>query len=113
MSTTPGRAFLDRRLALIQAGEIDAMVDEGYNDDAELIGFDGTIKGKEALKAHFRLHLPALGGITLKSIDKVAEAPDAVFFKMTVVSGAYGDVTSYEAFVLRGGKADYHFTEVR
>lgn len=113
MSTTPGRAFLDRRLALITAGDIDAMVDEGYNEDAELVGFDGTIKGKEALKAHFRLHLPDLGGITLKSIDKMAETANTVFFKMTVVSGKYGDVTSYEAFVLRGGKADYHFTEVR
>ena len=89
------------------------MVDEGYNDDAVLVGFDGSVKGKAALKEHFRKHLPALGGITMKSIDKVAETDDSVFFKMTVVTGNYGDVTSYEAFVLRGGKADYHFTEVR
>jgi hypothetical protein len=110
MGTTPGRAFLDRRIDLITSGQVDAMVDEGYNDDAVLVSFDGQIQGKEALRAHFRRHMPDMGGVQLKSVDKFAETDDAIFVEVTVISGAYGEVTSYEAFVLRDGKADHHFT---
>jgi hypothetical protein len=113
MSTTTGRAYIDRRVALVVAGNFDAVVEEGYNDDAPLVSFDGQIRGKEALKAHFRQHLPAMGKITLKSIDKYAETGDSVFVEMTVATSNYGEVTSFEAFVLRGGKADYHFTALR
>jgi hypothetical protein len=113
MSTTPGRAFLDRRIDLITAGQFDTMVDEGYNDDAELVSFDGDVKGKDALRAHFGKHLGALGRIQLKSVDRFAETDDAIFVEVTVITGAYGEVTSYEAFVLRDGKADHHFTLVK
>jgi len=89
------------------------MVDEGYNDDAELIGFDAVVKGKDALKKHFSTHLSVLGGVTLKSVDNFVETDDAVFFQVTVTTGKYGDVTSYEAFSMRDGKADQHFTVVR
>ncbi|MHB8620811.1 MAG: nuclear transport factor 2 family protein [Chloroflexota bacterium] len=113
MSATPGRAFLDTRIELLVAGRSDDMVDAGYNENAVFISFDGQVKGKEALKAHFRQHLPAMGSIQLKSVDKFAEGEDSVFFEVTVITGNYGEVTSFEAFVLRGGKADYHFTALR
>jgi hypothetical protein len=113
MSTTPGRAFLDRRIDFIVSGQFDAMVDDGYNDDAVLVSFDGQVKGKDALRAHFGRHLGALGAIQLKSVDKFAEIDDAIFVQVTVITAAYGEVTSYEGFVLRNGKADYHFTLVK
>src|SRR5579875_2174628 len=113
MSTTPGRAFLDRRLELIIAGDFEGMVDAGYNDDALLVDFAAQVRGKDALKEHFRTHLSMLGGVQLKSVDKFAETDDAVFFELTVITGQWGEVTSYEAFVLRDGKADYHFTTLR
>ncbi len=113
METTSGRAFLNSRLEYLVAGKTDEMVDAGYNDDALLVSFDGQVRGKGALKEHFRRHIPALGGVQLKSVDKFAETPDAVFFEVTVITGSYGEVTSYEAFALRDGKADYHFTTVR
>lgn len=113
MSTTPGRTFFERRLDLLTRGDSDGMVDAGYNDNAVLSSFDGDVKGKVALKEHFRRHFPDLGGVTLKSVDKFAETDDTVFVEVTVTTGKYGDVTSFEAFVLRGGKADYHFTALR
>lgn len=113
MSTTPGRAFFDRRLDLLISGKIDEMVDAGYNEHAVLVSFDGQVIGKEALKEHFGRHLPDMGDVSLKSIDKFVETEDTVFFEVTVITGKYGEVTSYEAFVLRDGKADYHFTVVR
>ena len=113
MSTTSGRAYLDRRLELLLSGKPDEMVDAGYNEDATLISLDYQVRGKQALKEHFRRHLPDLGGLQLKSIGKVAETEDAIFFEVTVITGRYGEVTSYEAFILREGKADYHFTLVK
>lgn len=89
------------------------MVDAGYNEDAVLVSFDGQVIGKEALKEHFGKHLPDIGGVKLKSIDKFVETEDTVFFEVTVITGRYGEVSSYEAFVLRDGKADYHFTLVK
>lgn len=113
MSTTPGHAFIDRRVELINAGMFDQMVDEDYNDDALLVDFNGTVRGRAALKEHFAKHLPALGGIQLKSIDRFVETADTVFVEMTVDTGAYGPVSSHEGFVLRNGKADYHFTALK
>lgn len=113
MTTTFGRTYIDRRIELLAAGSTDEMVDEGYNDDAVLVSLDGEVKGKAGLKNYFREHIPALGGVKLKAIDKLAETHDAVFVELTVTTGAYGDVTSHEAFVLRGGRADYHFTALK
>ena len=113
MGTTPGRAFLDRRISFIEAGDFDGMVDDGYNENAELVSFDAVVKGKDALKKHFGMHLSALGSVKLKSVDNFVETDDAVFVQVTVSTGKYGDVTSYEAFSMRDGKADQHFTVVR
>ena len=115
MSTTPGRTYIDRRIELLVAGKTDQMVDEGYEADAVLISFDGQFKGKAALKEYFGKHIPDLGGLKLKSVDKLTETKDAIFVQLTVTTAKYGDVTSYEAFVLRGGegKAEYHFTALK
>jgi hypothetical protein len=54
-----------------------------------------------------------LGGVELKAVDKFVETDDSVFFQVTVITGSWGEVTSFEGFVLRGGKADYHFTALK
>ena len=113
MTSSPGRAFLDRRLELLAAGKFKEMVDADYNDDALLVDFNGTVRGRVALTEHFERHLSAMGSIYLKSVDKFVETPDTVFVEITVITGAYGEVTSHEGFVLRDGKADYHFTALK
>lgn len=110
MTATTGRAFLDRRLELLTAGKFDELVDAGYNDDAVLIDFNGPVRGRAALTEHFRTHLEALGGVELLSIDKFVETGNCLLVELTVRTGAYGEVTSLEGFVLDGGRADYHFT---
>jgi hypothetical protein len=113
MATNPGAGYVDQRISLLVAGKTDEMVDAGYNEDAVLVSFDGTVEGKQALKEHFAKHIPALGGVKLKSIDRIAETDTAVFIQVTVITGSYGEVTSYEAFTLRNGKADVHFTVLK
>lgn len=99
------------------------MVNEGYSEDAVLISLDGQVKGKTALKEYFGEHIPDLGGVKLKAINKLVETETAVFVEVTVTTGKYGDVTSYEAFVFRAAaaspmspaesKAEYHFTALK
>jgi ketosteroid isomerase-like protein len=112
MSTTPGRAYFDRRFELIKALKIDQLVDETYTEDALLVDLMGgvTIRGRAALKEHFQQHFPMMGTVELKAIDKIVESEDALFLEMTVNTGAWGTVTTHEGFVLRNGQASYHFT---
>lgn len=113
MTTTLGRTFIEQRINLLVAGKTDEMVDAGYNENAVLVSFDGTVRGKRALREHFARHIPALGGVSLKAIEAIAETDNSVFVRVTVTTGSYGDVTSYEAFTLRNGKADVHFTALK
>lgn len=108
---TPGRAFYDRQIAYLRAKDIDGLIDSHYAEDAELIGFDVVVKGRAALKAHFRRYMELLGTITIESTDKFRETEDAVFFEATVATNL-GRARVYDAFVLRDGKATHHFTGV-
>jgi SnoaL-like domain len=112
MSTTAGRKFLDERIELLTTGKFTELTDQ-YNDGAVLVDFNGIFRGKDALKEHFEQHMPQMGGVELVSIDKFVETDDAVFFEVTVKTGAWGVVTTHEGFVLRDGKADYHFTALK
>jgi hypothetical protein len=112
MSTTAGRKFLDERIELLTTGKFAGLTDQ-YNDDAVLVDFNGIVRGKDALREHFEQHLSVMGDVELQSVDKFVETDDAVFFEVTVKTGAWGVLTTYEGFVLRDGRADYHFTAVR
>jgi ketosteroid isomerase-like protein len=112
VSTTPGRKYFDKRFELIKALKIDQLVDETYTEDALLVDLMGgaTVRGRDALKKHFNQHFPMMGSVELKAIDKIVESDDALMIEMTVNTGAWGTVSSHEGFVLRDGKASYHFT---
>ena len=88
------------------------MIDNHYNEDAVLIGFDFTVKGRDALKAHFRAYLQMLGHLEVKSTNKFRETEDAIFFEASVVSDL-GSAEVYDALVLKQGKISYHFTGVK
>ena len=113
MATTTGHAFLDRRLELLTAGNYEELVDAGYNDDALLLDVNGPVRGRAALKEHFRTHLGALGGVELRSINQLVDSGDCLLVELTVLTGTYGEVTSIEGFVLSNGRADYHFTALK
>lgn len=105
-----GQALYDRQITFLQANDVDGLIDTNYADDAEIISFDFVVRGKEALRKHFRNYLAGLQGITLLSTDHFAATEDAVFFEATVNTGAYGKVRVYDAFVLRDGRIWRHFT---
>lgn len=110
MEETPGKRFYARQIAALEAGRIDALVDQ-YTDDAVMVGFDFVRRGKDEVRAHMTGYLQMLGSLRLVSTDKWAETDDSIFFEATVMTDL-GQARVYDVFVLRDGKATHHFAGV-
>ncbi len=108
MAQTPGRAFYDRQIALLEAGDIEGEVNQ-YHDDAVLVGFDFTVRGREAIREHMTGYLARLGLLKLQSTDRFTETEDAIFFEATMLTGL-GVARVYDVFMLREGQATHQFT---
>jgi hypothetical protein len=110
MDPTPGRAFYQRQIAALEAGDLDAIMTQ-YYPDACMIGFDFIVRGHAAIRKHFEGYLERLGRLKLKSTDKFTETEDAIFFEATITSDL-GEAQVYDVFMLRDGKATHHFSGV-
>ncbi len=103
------RAFYDRQVALLEAGDVETIVTEQYTQDAVLVSFDVTRRGRDELRSHFQDYLAHLGGLELLSTDNYTETDDAIFFEATVRTG-HGVARVYDVFILHDGQASQHFT---
>jgi hypothetical protein len=109
MSTTPGRAFYDRQIELLEAGDVDELISSQYHPDATLVSFDVTRRGHEELRTHFRDYLEHLGSLDVLSTDKFTETEDSIFFEATA-STDHGIARVYDVFILEDGLLKQHFT---
>jgi hypothetical protein len=109
MSTTPGKQFYDRQVALLAQNDVPALISSQYHDDAVVVGFGFTRRGKQELLDHFHAYMQQLGYIKLLSTDKFTETDDSIFFEATVET-AGGIARVYDVFILRDGKATHHYT---
>jgi hypothetical protein len=109
MSTAPGRAFYDRQIQLLEAGDVDELIRSQYHPEATLVSFDVTRRGHEELRAHFRGYLQHLGGLEVLSTDKFTETEDSIFFEATART-EHGIARVYDVFILDGPVATHHFT---
>ena len=112
MKITPGQQLYEKQLSYIFAGDVENLIDNQYDEDATLIGFEVVVKGRAALKSYFRDYLQRLGHLEVKSTDKFQETADTVFIEAHVVSNM-GPAVVYDAWVLKAGKIMYHFTGVK
>jgi len=100
--------FYDRQLDLIAKKDVEGLIKNQYNDDAELLNFDHHIVGAPALVEYFKGYIASLGYIKMLSTDKYTESNDSVFFESTVETGG-GTARVYDVFVMRNGKIWRHF----
>jgi hypothetical protein len=107
---TPGKVFYQTQIAALEAQDIDAIVSH-YHDDAEIIGFDVYVKGRDAIRKHFQGYLERLGTLQLKSTDKFVETENTIFFEATMLV-TQGEARVYDVFILKDGRATQHFTGV-
>jgi hypothetical protein len=112
MEKVQAREFYEEQLAYLLAKDVDGLIDNHYNEDAMLIGFDFVVKGRDALKAHFRTYLHTLGHLEVKTTSKFSKTEETLFFEASVVSDL-GPAEVYDAMVLQNGKISYHFTGVK
>ena len=105
-----GRDFYDEQIRLLEEKNIDGIVDH-YHPEATLVGFDVTVKGRDALREHFIGYLDHLGSLKLISTDKFTETDDSIFFEATVETNL-GVAKVSDVFVLDDGRATHHFTGV-
>jgi hypothetical protein len=97
MTTTP-RELFDRQRRLIEAGDVDALVGL-YHEDAVLVRFDRTVRGKAALREHFTAYVA--GRPRFGELLNVAETEDLVSFQV-VVERAGEEIKAYGAIFVRG-----------
>ena len=110
--STSGRAFFNKQLEYLGTRAVDALIDDHYTEDALLISGDLIVRGRDALKAHFRGYLQQLGELKVESLDKFKETSDSIYFEATVTTDL-GRARLFDGWVLRGGKIAYHFTGVK
>ena len=107
MEMTPGRKFYEEHLAYINGKDFDGLIDNHYNDDAVFRSFFGCLRGREALRDHFRTYLGGLGNLNVR-LDKLTETDDTLLLETTVTTDA-GTIRTYDAFVLCDGKVSSQF----
>ena len=112
MTTSFGKQFYDEQLAYLAAHDVDGLIDNHYNEDAVLTSLDFEVRGRAALKDHFRGYLKTLGNITVTSTDHLIAGKDTIFFDAHVTTDL-GPAIVFDAFVLKDGKISYHFTGVK
>jgi hypothetical protein len=114
---TSGRQFFDEHMAYIYAGNLDAMIDNQYREDAVLISpFDildtpppHIIRGREALKAFFHKYIDWQGSIDVESIYDFAETEDAISFQ-AIFTSQTGKWVVGDAWSLKDRMIVYHFS---
>jgi hypothetical protein len=104
-----GRRFYDQQVAYLEAADVAGLINNHYHEEAVLISFDHTIRGRAALIEHFHRYLAQLGSLNLKSTDKYNETEDAIFFEATIAT-AHGEAKVYDAFVLKDQRIIRHFS---
>ena len=92
-----GKAFFERRVAALSAGDVDSLVAD-YADDAEVVRFLGVAHGPDEIRAYLVGFLAAHRRFDLISLDQFQETDESVMWEATVDTAA-GAVQVYEVFV--------------
>ena len=109
------QAFYDNHLVLLANKDADALVENDYHDEAEMILLVAEepiyIKGKEALKKQLGDYVNYIyQGFV--STDKLAFTEDSIFLEATI-NTANGPSKVYDALYMRDGKIYRHYSGLK
>lgn len=108
---TPGKQMYENRVKLLMEGDVDRLVDEHYHEDAVIVSFDFIVRGRDALKAHFRNFVKWVGLKEVIATNHFVETENSFFYEATARTN-YGVDRVFDAYYLKEGKITYHFTGV-
>ena len=103
------KAFYDRQIDFLAKKDVEGLIHNQYTPDAELLSFQNNIRGTADLIEYFKGYIAGLGYIKLLSTDKYAEGENSLMFEATVET-AGGIARVYDAWYIRDGKIQKHFT---
>ncbi len=110
---TPKKAMYANQVRHLIAANADALVEDNYDEDALVASYEFKVKGKPALKEHFRNYMRWVQIKEVLSTDKFVETDDGFSFEATVRTNR-GVGRVYDVFVLNpAGKVTYHFTGMK
>ena len=109
------QAFYDNHLVLLGNKDADALVENDYHDDAEMILLVAEepiyVRGKEALKKQLGDYITYIyrGFI---STEKLAFTEDSIFLEATINTDN-GPSKVYDALYMRDGKIYRHYSGLK
>lgn len=107
-----GNDFFEERMALMAAGDVDALVAQ-YSEDAEIVRFLGVARGPAEIRAYLVGMLAAHQSYELVSLDQLQQSDNALIWEATV-STAAGPLQVYNVFVFNDdGKIRLQFPGVQ
>lgn len=107
--TTSGKQFFDEQLQYMATGDIDGLLQNHYHEDAEMVTFEFTLKGHEAIKKYLTVDSPAKSGKIMGfTINDFVESDDVILFTATVKSEKLGTFIARDTFFLKHGKIYRH-----
>lgn len=103
-----GKDFYQEQLALMSSGNIDALLEKHYHNDAVMITFDGIRRGQEGLRKYYVDTLKLMGQINYLKTEYFAETEDVIIFKAVISSEGRGTVHADNGLYLKDGKIYRH-----
>lgn len=104
-------SFFDQHRQHLLAANADGIADL-YHDDAEMLSFEfGAKQGRDAIRTQYADFFDFHGAISSVEADRKVEHDGSLFVEFTMESER-GEFQLINAFVLDGGKAQRHFTNV-
>lgn len=109
VADTPMKRFYLEHVEMLDARDYARLVTEHYHQDAWVISTEYQVHGHEALFVHFAKYTGLMSGLAVVSTDKWIESENTFAFEATART-QWGLGRVHDAFVLRDGKIQYHFT---
>ena len=99
------RQVLEHHLGALAAGDLDAILGD-YTDDSTLLGPDGPVRGRQAIRAFFESGLDSLfkPGTYEFTMDKTQVADDIAYIVWHANCAAADIVFGTDTFLIRDGK---------
>jgi len=100
----PGRKFFQNYVGHMSRKDTERLMREDYQPDAELVAFDITLQGRDAIQRYVERRFELTGKISSMSLDSFAESSDVIMFSAVVATENLGTIRNKGVFYLRDGK---------